>query len=330
MTKNNKSWKILSLIGLVQVVALFTVLLSILTLFSEHHRYLELFSHFKLQYFIASVTCAVIFVFYKNFKIAVVLTCVSVLNLTFIIPWYLSDLNNLSDDNLADITILHSNVHTRNDHFQNFVDLINQENPEVFIMQEVNNKWLSEISELEKTYEYKHTIPRNDNFGIAIYSKYPFESVKEITLGNSSIPSIMATFILTGNTITILATHPLPPANSEYYFSRNAQIQKMAELSRNHHDPLILIGDLNTTMWSHDYLPLEIDTDLRNARKGFGLLPTWPTQFQLPIFMISIDHCLVSSHFVVNNIKVGDDIGSDHLPLIVNLSLKKYSNENIH
>lgn len=34
-----------------------------------------------------------------------------------------------------------------------------------------------------------------------------------------------------------------------------------------------------------------------------------------------IDHCLVSSEFTVKNIKTGNDIGSDHLPLIIELSL---------
>ena len=320
MTDNKNSWKNLSFVGLVQVVAFFTLILSVFTLFDEHHRYLELFSHFRLQYLLASATCAVILALFKNYAFTIALLLVAVFNSVFVVPWYFPDPKNTAGDTQADLTILHSNVLTRNVKFEDFIELVNQENPDLFVMQEVNQKWLYEIRELEKVYTHKHTIPQEDNFSIAMYSKYPFESVKEVKWGTSNLPSIMATISITGQLVTVIATHPLPPVGNDYYHSRNSQIDKVAEVSRNHQGPLILIGDLNVTMWSHDYMPLELGTDLRNARKGFGILPTWPTQ--LPLFMIPIDHCLVSSHFVVRDIRVGKDIGSDHLPLIVKLSLQ--------
>jgi endonuclease/exonuclease/phosphatase (EEP) superfamily protein YafD len=322
MTNSKNSWKNLSFVGLVQVVATFTIILSILTLFDEKHRYIELFSHFKIQYLLASVTCAVILALYKSYAFSIVLVLAAVLNSVFVVPWYFSDPKNIPDNVQADVTLLHSNVFTNNVKFKNFIELVNKENPDIFVMQEVNQKWLSETRELEKIYPHMLTIPREDNFGIALFSKYPFDSIKEVNLSDSDIPSIVATLLITGQLVTVITTHPLPPVGKDYYHSRNAQIDKVAEMSRNHQGPLIIIGDLNLTMWSDDYMPLELGTDLRNARKGFGMLPTFPAQFQLPIFMIPIDHCLVSSHFVVHDIKVGKDIGSDHLPLIIKLSLK--------
>ena len=80
------------------------------------------------------------------------------------------------------------------------------------------------------------------------------------------------------------------------------------------------IGDLNVTMWSTDYEVLERGTGLRNARKGFGILATWSTN--LPFMMIPIDHCLLSSEFKVDSINTAQDIGSDHLPIVVTLRLK--------
>ncbi len=72
-------------------------------------------------------------------------------------------------------------------------------------------------------------------------------------------------------------------------------------------------------MWAHHYNELVESTGLANARDGFGVLPSWPTN--IPIAMIPIDHCLVSDEFTVLDVRTGPDIGSDHLPLIVELGL---------
>lgn len=310
----------ISIIGLVQVAAIFTLILSVVTLFDQYHYYLELFSHFRAQYLIASIIFAVLLLSFKNYKYSFVLSLVVLLNSIYIVPWYLSGDSNVFGSGAADITLLHSNVHTQNDEFAAFVDLVLEENPDIFIVQEISQRWLAEINELEKVYTYKYAIPREDNFGIAIYSKYPYESVQDVYLGGSGLPSIVATVIISGQRVTIITTHPLPPVNNNSYVSRNTQIIEITEASKDHQGPLIIIGDLNVTMWSKDYETLEVGSNLTNARRGFGVLPTWPTT--LPMFMIPIDHCLVSSHFLVQDIRVGEDIGSDHLPLIVKLNLK--------
>jgi hypothetical protein len=85
--------------------------------------------------------------------------------------------------------------------------------------------------------------------------------------------------------LTILATHPLPPIGATYYSLRNDQFDALASA----------------------------------VNASNGPLPSWPSL--LPFAMIPIDHCLVSGEFTVIDIKIGPDVGSDHLPLIVELGL---------
>ena len=56
---------------------------------------------------------------------------------------------------------------------------------------------------------------------------------------------------------------------------------------------------------------------LRNARSGFGILPTWPTF--MPLVYIPIDHFLVNKEIGVLKVRTGPKVGSDHLPLITDL-----------
>lgn len=79
-------------------------------------------------------------------------------------------------------------------------------------------------------------------------------------------------------------------------------------------------GDLNVTMWSSNYSKLIADSGLANSRKGFGILATWPMFF--PLLSIPLDHCLVSPGIGINACRSGPDIGSDHLPLIVELAFE--------
>jgi endonuclease/exonuclease/phosphatase (EEP) superfamily protein YafD len=118
-------------------------------------------------------------------------------------------------------------------------------------------------------------------------------------------------------TFSLLAAHPPPPVNGRLFRIRNEQLRELGRLAMALDSPKAILGDLNTSPWSPFFLALLEQSSLNNARDGFGILPTWPTFF-VPA-MIPLDHCLVSPGTRVRHIRTGPDIGSDHLPLIIDL-----------
>ena len=109
------------------------------------------------------------------------------------------------------------------------------------------------------------------------------------------------------------------PLGGQFYSDRNEQLAFIAELFEGREGTQVLVGDLNASMWDINYRALEDETGLRNARTGFGIVPTWPTF--MPFAMIPIDHILVSDDVSVVELRSGPRIGSDHLPLIVTIAL---------
>lgn len=88
-------------------------------------------------------------------------------------------------------------------------------------------------------------------------------------------------------------------------------------------NPVAVIGNLGATKWSTVSRSLLGATGLRDATEGFGYLSTWPTS-DLPIIGrwvgIPIDVAYVGPELAPIEVIVGPDIGTDHLPLTIEIS----------
>lgn len=106
--------------------------------------------------------------------------------------------------------------------------------------------------------------------------------------------------------------------------SSNDRLAHAARFVRELPEPRLFVGDLNTTLFSPYYADFIAASNLTDARRGAGLLPTFPARSLLgALTRLPIDHCFVGEGVRVRGIKAGGDFGSDHLPLIVNLEVDR-------
>lgn len=304
--------------GFIEIGIILTSLLSIISSYFHKIRLFELTSHFKVQYLVASVILLIFYAVRKKKYPAVWFLLLTIYNASFIVPWYFSKKPTIKRV-AHELKVLHSNVFTSNKDYDKLVKLINSKSPDLISLQEVNSWWLNGIKDIKESYPYQIEIPRNDNFGIALYSKFPIESHSELTENQFDVPTISATVKLNKEQFNIITTHPIPPIGNHYFKRRNAQLQFIAEYCSKLEEPTILIGDLNVSLWSKNYKKFEQRSKLVNTRKGFGIQPSWPSDKLL--LQIPIDHCLVSPHFYVSKTESLENIGSDHLPLLIKLML---------
>jgi endonuclease/exonuclease/phosphatase (EEP) superfamily protein YafD len=98
---------------------------------------------------------------------------------------------------------------------------------------------------------------------------------------------------------------------------RNDQLRAIAKFLQGVEGSRLVMGDLNTTSWSPHFRDLLAATGLVDSRRGRGMQPTW-TAFR-GLVRLPLDHVLVSPDITVTARRVGPPIGSDHLPVIVEL-----------
>jgi endonuclease/exonuclease/phosphatase (EEP) superfamily protein YafD len=292
---------------------------SVIGLLDVYSLYFELFVHFRFQYLVLSLLFCSIFLLNKELLWAALAFSSAFLNAIFVGPIYLSDSNKIDELTGVEITVFHSNVQSSNPNSELLLKQVSEQSPDILVLQEVNKRWIEDISSLSAEYPHHVVRSREDNFGIAVYSKLPIISSEFLYLGESTVPSIKALIAIDDKNFTLVTSHTLPPISPYYFRARNAQIDAISNLINSTKGPRILVGDLNITPWSAFYKPLTNNSGLVDARKGVGVVPTWPAGFY-PM-SIPIDHVMVSEDINVVNMYSGKNVGSDHLPLIARLKL---------
>jgi endonuclease/exonuclease/phosphatase (EEP) superfamily protein YafD len=212
------------------------------------------------------------------------------------------------------------NVNTWTGDPERVQQVIHDTDPDLVLLEEVSVRWMDALRGLGAVYPHSVARPREDNFGIALFSKHPLDG-DVVLIGDVGMPSILARLRLGGHDLTLLGTHPVPPANRQTSTWRNDQLEQLADVAAGIKTPLLLLGDLNTTPWNHYFRRLVKRSGLKDSARGFGVQPTWPCHN--PLLRIPLDHCLHSKDIAIVDRQVGPRVGSDHYPLIIDFAIRE-------
>ncbi len=302
-------------------VALTTlILLVILTLANQFGTlaFLELTTHIRLQYFLGAVICAVLLTPSQSWKFVLIAFFCALINGASLWPYY-KKVGHPSSVSANRLRLFHANVFEKSSDYQVVLDKVKEADVDIVVLQEVTEEWSNKVKTLKSSYPYAEFAPRPAGAGMAVLSRYPFENFQILTFDATPHIAILARVNVNETTLTLLSLHPTTPITSENVRNRNQQFKEAAILLKSIGGPKILVGDLNTTMWSPYFTTLLSNSGLGEARLGFGLGTTWPEPFP-PFLRLPIDHCLVSRDITVEKMFVGPNTGSDHRPLILDLA----------
>ena len=221
------------------------------------------------------------------------------------------------------IKILFSNVLMTNRDAGRLRDLIEARDPDVVLLVETDQWWQEQMAELECRYPHRVLHPLENTYGMLLYSRLDLIDPEVKFLIQDDIPSIHSGVRLANGTrIEIRCLHPRPPVPTEESDSlpRDAEILIVGKENREDPRPFIVFGDLNDVAWSRTNYLFQNISGLLDPRVGRGFYHTFHAG--IPLLRFPLDHFFHSKHFRVGDFRRLRNIGSDHFPVYIELSLE--------
>ena len=286
--------------------------------------FLDLFSHFRVQYLFGLCLLALVLLLAHRHKTASVFIAFACINLGIVLPLYFGG-NVVPHEGGRALRAMLLNVNTHFGDAERVKQVIQQVDPDFVVLEEISSRWVNDFQWLAISHPYSCIQPKEDNFGIGLYSKFPLAEANIVYVSDADVPSIISRIETRDGLLAVIATHPLPPGGARYSRWRNDHLIKLPDYIPVS-IPVLLLGDLNVTPWSHHFRRLLKRTGLEDSSQGRGVQPTWPNYN--PLLLIPIDHCLHSSDILVLSKEIGPDVGSDHYPVIVDFVIKRDGQKN--
>jgi len=301
---------------LCKILTLVLLVLSFAPYFLCQIWWIDIFSNFQMQYFVLMLGLLIFFAFQKNMTWMFFLFFGIIFSAYQIYPFYVK---NSAEAKQEVISIASINLLSSNKNIAAVEKYIKEKDADILVLVEFNSRWNKNLAEVLQTYDYQLKEVREDNFGIGVWSKIPAE-FDILYFSEYQLPSIFLSYEVEEKLLSLIATHPFPPVDQQQFEQRNQQLNNIANFLNNEKpEHTIVIGDLNTSSFSRHFKRFKKKAKLSDSREGFGIFATWPADFFL--LQTTLDHALVSKNLQVTTREVVDNIGSDHLPIYLEISL---------
>jgi endonuclease/exonuclease/phosphatase (EEP) superfamily protein YafD len=159
--------------------------------------------------------------------------------------------------------------------------------------------------------------PLTNTYAGPIDGRYPTIAIAAVQMPGGAAVTVGVTHVLTPFArlrepiLWVDPGLPAPRFADAPDLEQSHQAANLAGFLQRQAPDLVLVGDFNSAPWSPLQQAFRADTGLDN-RGHF--LPSWPTLIW-PIFRLPLDPVFVRGHAQVTAIRLGPNVGSDHLPI---------------
>jgi endonuclease/exonuclease/phosphatase (EEP) superfamily protein YafD len=277
-----------------------------LGIFPSIHPLFDSLTHFRIHFLVSLLVLLVILSFFakakeRYFTIFAILSIAIYLYIT---------LTNRPQTKVCDKTMKMMQYNLRFDN-ENMIKVQTflLENPiDIATFQEVTYAHKAKLEELKQEYPYQAYCEFATVGGEMIISKHPFTKNGGCVKGEGLV---WREIDVNNKKFSLVSLHlhwPYPLNQFEQISTLSKELEKIK-------GSVIVAGDFNAVPWSHSVARVEnashtkaIDGIRWSIKVGYIDLP--------------IDHVLISDDFKISDIAVGEELGSDHLPIMTNFCME--------
>lgn len=305
---------------LLRYAAIALAALSLIVYLPIHLYLLSLLQNLRWQYLVVAILFIIVGLVRRQWVVtgasvvALLLNAFAVINF---LPLSFNDMHEGVEPHRA--TFYVANIHRASADVDRIIESITAADPDVFALLETDARVVAAIeAHFEAAYPYGISYPNESNFGLMMRSRLPLQSAEIVTVSDGSNAAIDAT--LEGDRLLrCLFVHPYPPVSRAAYNARNRRLRGLAtELSQTPH-AYLMAGDFNASPYEPIYAEVLEYGRLRDHESGdLKWRSTWKSR--IPLFGLELDHLLLGGQADYERYRIGDDIGSDHYPLIADVA----------
>ena len=233
------------------------------------------------------------------------------------------------EDNQPHLTIMSFNILYQNKEYEAISGAIQTASPDLVGFQELTPASAAEIVHtLGADYPY-HTLQSKKELTVGLLSRFPIETAEQFPLPPLDL-ALHTTVNVQGERVHVFVVHlsanqffdypasQFVPLVLERYGRRAAEVTRLQEEVAGLDEPTHLMCDCNLTDTSEAYARLDafLNDSFRQVGRGFGFTFHPPIA---PIPIQRIDYIWHSDDFVALEASVGQNSGSDHLPVVAKL-----------
>jgi len=211
--------------------------------------------------------------------------------------------------------VLSFNVLQSNDRHAETAALIERLDPDILLLMETNPVWARALEPQLAGYGYRLSRPLDNKYGMIFATRLTVDRAEMPVDAESGTPSLYATLRMgDGARFELVGLHPRPPRPGESTEERDATIARAGALTPDGLGNVLAIGDFNDVPWSRTTERFREEGKYLDPRAGRGSFPTFPADYALIGW--PLDQIMVKDGVKVDWLEIGENVGSDHLPLM--------------
>jgi endonuclease/exonuclease/phosphatase (EEP) superfamily protein YafD len=272
---------------------------------------------FRLQYTVGLLAVGALALALRRPRLTLAAIVLSGVNIAVIAPWHDTP-RTVESVGGPTLRIVSFNVESSNHHYDRLAPLVARLRPDVLGLIELTPGWARAAAKPSMRVRPRRLVTQRGAYGMGIFSVARPTMLVARRFPSDGPTALVARFRIRELPVTFVLVHVHTPFAGSVH---ERELRALATARPRLGSRLIVCGDFNTVPWAAQFEDFAHTAGLTDVFRAAWHEHSWPSWS--PALGALIDHCLISHGLVIRGRRLGPGIGSDHLPLVLDVGIAR-------